>query len=34
MLSPSELSLMRAIKRAFDPEGVFNPGKMILPELK
>ena len=34
MLSPSELSLMRAIKRAFDPEGVFNPGKMILPESK
>lgn len=29
MLSTSELSLMRAIKLAFDPDGVFNPGKMI-----
>lgn len=32
MLATSELSLMRAIKLAFDPDGVFNPGKMIAPD--
>ncbi len=32
MLSPSELTLMRAIRLAFDPDGVFNPGKMIAQE--
>lgn len=32
MLSTSELSLMRAIKLALDPDGVFNPGKMIAPD--
>ncbi len=29
MLSTTELALMRAVKRAFDPDGVFNPGKII-----
>ena len=27
--SPVELSLMRSIKRALDPHGLFNPGKVI-----
>ncbi|MCD6451497.1 MAG: FAD-binding protein [Acidobacteria bacterium] len=30
-LSPSELSVMRRIKKLFDPEGILNPGK-IFPE--
>ena len=30
-LSRAEIDLMRAIKRAFDPEGILNPGK-IFPE--
>jgi glycolate oxidase len=29
MLSPGELELMRKIKRAFDPEGIMNPGKIF-----
>jgi glycolate oxidase len=27
--SPEELELMRAVKAAFDPEGLLNPGKVI-----
>lgn len=30
--SPREIALMRAIKRAFDPLGLLNPGKLFLPE--
>jgi glycolate oxidase len=31
-VSPEELALMRAIKRAFDPDGILNPGKMFPDE--
>ena len=31
--SPARIAALRAIKTAFDPQGLFNPGKLIpLPE--
>jgi FAD/FMN-containing dehydrogenase len=30
--SPVELELMRRLKRAFDPAGILNPGKVVPPE--
>jgi len=29
MLSAEELTLMRTIKRGFDPDGILNPGKLL-----
>jgi FAD/FMN-containing dehydrogenase len=28
---PVELALMRAVKQAFDPKGLFNPGRVLPP---
>ncbi|MCV3210840.1 FAD-binding oxidoreductase [Mesorhizobium sp. YC-39] len=31
---PAEIELMRAIKNAFDPRGIMNPGKILLPSSR
>jgi FAD/FMN-containing dehydrogenase len=28
-LSPDEIALMKRVKRAFDPNGILNPGKIF-----
>ena len=28
-LPPGQIALMRAVKAAFDPQGILNPGKII-----
>ena len=30
--SPAEISLMRQVKRVFDPHGILNPGKLFDPD--
>jgi FAD/FMN-containing dehydrogenase len=30
--SPAEIATMRLLKRALDPRGILNPGKVIAPE--
>ncbi|MEO5668623.1 MAG: FAD-linked oxidase C-terminal domain-containing protein, partial [Bdellovibrionota bacterium] len=31
--SPEEITLMRALKKVFDPKNLMNPGKLLAPEL-